>query len=88
MSSQLDPNRLDGGRVLKMEISHNIKELDFLLGKKVLVTTLTGEKVPGILQFVGTSELFPSWGLHCTVGRMPGLMINSVNDIELLEDLN
>ena len=63
-----------------------IKELDHILGSKVKVKDIIGQVHRGELQFVGTNELFPSWGLHCTVSRVPAIMINSVNDITLLDE--
>lgn len=62
----------------------SLKELDFLLNQKVKVIDIIGEEHVGTLQFVGTSELFPSWGLYCTLSRVPGIMINGIKDIELL----
>ena len=64
----------------------SIKELDHISGKQVKVKDVSGKVHRGELQFVGTNELFPSWGLHCTISRVPVIMINSVNDIVLLEE--
>ena len=58
-----------------------LKEMEHMIGEKVLVTGKDGVTVGGDLQFVGYNKLFPSWGLHCTVDRMPGIHINSVADI-------
>lgn len=62
----------------------SMKELDHILGLKVKVKDLKGRVHQGELQFVGTNEMFPTWGLHCTVSRVPAIMIHSVNDITLL----
>ncbi len=64
----------------------NIHELDHILGKQVKVKDKTGKEYIGALQFVGANSLFPLWGLHCTISRQPAIFINSVSDIELLEE--
>lgn len=63
----------------------NIKELDHILGHKVKVKIKGGGEIIGKLQFVGTNALLPSWGLHCTIDRVPGICINSIMDIIDLE---
>ena len=63
-----------------------LKEMEPLLGSRVKVTCRrSGQTVYGTLQFVGYNDSFPSWGLTCTVDRLPGIRINSVVEIELVE---
>lgn len=63
-----------------------IEELIPFLEQWVIVTDKQGQKWPGHLQFVGINEHFPSWGLVCTVGRVPGIRINNINNIKLIEN--
>ena len=60
-----------------------LPELEHVLGERVCVKTKSGMVTCGILQFVGHLPLLPSWGLVCTIDRMPGIPINSIADIEL-----
>lgn len=62
-----------------------IQQLDHILGHKVKVKDKEGKERIGKLQFVGTNALLPSWGLHCTIDRVPGICINSIMDIIDLE---
>ena len=62
----------------------DIKEMSHVIGSKVRVTDVHGKIHRGTLDFVGTNELFKSWGLHVTVSRVPGIKINSVNDIVVI----
>lgn len=55
-----------------------------LLGKRVLVKTKTGD-VGGIMEFLGYNDMFPSWGLQITIGRMPIQNI-SLSDIKVLDE--
>lgn len=64
-----------------------LPELEHILGQKVKVKDKQGKEWIGKLQFIGTNSLFPSWGLHCTIARVPGIMINSIMDIILIEDV-
>lgn len=57
-----------------------------LLNKKVSVISKDGLKVNGDLYFAGYNKNFPSWGLVCTVARMPGIRINNINDIKLYQE--
>ena len=53
-----------------------------LLNKYVLVKDYkTGVQYGGLLTYVGINAFFPSWGLVCTVDRMPGIHIRSHADI-------
>lgn len=63
-----------------------VRELDHILNSKVKVKDKQGKEWIGKLQFVGSNSLFPSWGLHCTIARVPGIMINSIMDINLIEE--
>lgn len=63
----------------------SIHELDHIIGKRVEVKDKLGKVHRGVLNFIGTNSLFPSWGLHCTISRMPRIKINSINDLVLLE---
>ncbi len=61
-----------------------LPEMEHMLGAHVCVTNArTGQKVCGILKFVGYLHYFPTWGLVCTIDRLPGVHINSVADITL-----
>lgn len=62
-----------------------IHELDHIIGHRVKVRDSDGLSHVGKLQFVGTNQLLPSWGLHCTIDRMPGIQIKSIMDITDLE---
>ena len=62
-----------------------IHELDHILGHKVKAKDKSGKEWIGTLQFIGTNTLLPSWGLHCTIDRMPGIFLNSIMDITDLE---
>jgi hypothetical protein len=54
-----------------------------LLNQHVLVKDkVSGVEIGGVLQFVGTLDHFPTWGLVCTVDRCPGIRINSAADIK------
>ena len=67
-----------------MKQNGQLPELEHLLGTKVLVTNVrTKQEIGGELQFVGYNEHFPSWGLVCTIDRMPAIHINSVADIRI-----
>jgi hypothetical protein len=64
-----------------------MKEFEQFIGKKVCVTRKSdGVEICGILTFVGYNEHFPSWDLHCTVDRMPGIQIDSIESIKLKID--
>lgn len=63
-----------------------IEALNHILGKRVKVKDKQGKEWFGDLQFVGTNDWFPQWGLHCTVSRVPQIEINSIMDITLLEE--
>lgn len=66
-----------------MEQAGQIKEMEHMLGKRVeVVDARSGHKIGGELQFVGYNKHFPSWGLVCTIDRMPAIHINSVADIK------
>jgi len=60
-----------------------LPEMVHMLGTRVKVKCVrSGNEICGKLEFVGYNSNFPSWGLHCTVSRMPGIHINSVADIQ------
>ena len=63
-----------------------MKELQHIIGKRVKVKDSDGKEWVGELQFVGLNEIFPSWGLHVTISRVPGILINTIKDIEVLEE--
>lgn len=65
----------------------NLHALDHIIGKQVEVKDKQGKKHKGVLQFVGTNPLLKSWGLHCTINRVPGIKIKSISDIVLLETI-
>jgi len=62
------------------------EEINKLLNKKVYVVSKNGLKICGELYFAGYNENFPSWGLVCTVSRMPGIQINNISDIKLYRE--
>jgi len=44
-----------------------------------------GVKICGTLDWVGYNEHFPSWGLCCTISRLPGIKIESLASLTLME---
>jgi hypothetical protein len=65
--------------------SGQIPEMIPFLGARVSVLNKKGETICGELQFVGVLPLIPEWGLVCTISRLPGVAINSLADITLLD---
>lgn len=81
---ELQQNRPNRNDVVISEGS--IRELDHILGERVKVKGKDGQDHYGILQFVGTNESFPKKGLMVTISRQPLIQINSIMDIEILEE--
>lgn len=68
-----------------MIFSGQLKELEHLIGQRVKAKCVrSGHVIAGELQFVGYNETFPSWGLVCTISRMPGIHLNSVADLIII----
>lgn len=44
-----------------------------------------GVEICGTLDWVGYNEHFPSWGLSCTISRLPGIQIESLASMRLVE---
>lgn len=53
-----------------------LEEAQLLIGQRVTVQNNKGVEIGGILQRVGRSEFFESWGMTCTIDRMPITNIN------------
>jgi len=63
-----------------------MKELEHIIGKRVKVIDRDKKVWVGKLDFIGVNEYFPSWGLCVTLDRCPGILINSIKDIEVLDE--
>lgn len=48
-----------------------LEEAQLLIGQRVTVKDSKGVEIGGVLQRVGRSEFFESWGMTCTIDRMP-----------------
>ena len=56
-------------------------------GRWVCVIRKTdGVEICGTLDWVGYNENFPSWGLVCTISRLPAVQIESLDSIKLADD--
>lgn len=64
-----------------------IEEMRPFIGKRVCVNRkFDGLEICGTLDWVGYNEHFPSWGLVCTVSRMPAIEIESLLSISLCDE--
>lgn len=71
-----------GINILELE-DGSLHELDHIIGQRVTVTSTDKQKHTGILQFVGTNQLFKKLGLHVTISRTPHIKIDSVSCINI-----